>query len=43
MRDDNVSQYTYEFENNNIELETYEWDNVWWSKQVEMMFHECSI
>ena len=28
MRDDNVSQYTYEFENNNIELETYEWDNV---------------
>ena len=27
-----MSQYTYEFENKNIELETYEWDNVWWEQ-----------
>lgn len=27
-----MSQYTYEFENKNVELETYEWDNVWWEQ-----------
>lgn len=27
-----MSQYTYEFENKNTELETYEWDNVWWEQ-----------
>ncbi len=27
-----MSQYTYEFEDKNIELETYEWDNVWWEQ-----------
>lgn len=24
--------YTYEFENRNVCLETYEWDNVWWEQ-----------
>ena len=27
-----MSQYTYEFENKATELETYEWDNVWWEQ-----------
>ena len=27
-----MSQYTYEFETNNTELETCEWDNVWWEQ-----------
>ena len=25
-----MSSFTYEFENKNERLETYEWDNVWW-------------
>ena len=29
---DTVSRYTYESENNNANLETYEWDNVWWEQ-----------
>ena len=27
-----MSQYTYEVENKSTELETYEWDNVWWEQ-----------
>lgn len=27
-----MSRYTYEFESKNTELETYEWDNVWWEQ-----------
>lgn len=27
-----MSLYTYEFESKNTELETYEWDNVWWEQ-----------
>lgn len=27
-----MSQYTYEFESKNTELETYEWENVWWEQ-----------
>ena len=27
-----MGQYTYEFESKNTELETYEWDNVWWEQ-----------
>ena len=27
-----MSLHTYEFENKTIELETYEWDNVWWEQ-----------
>lgn len=27
-----MSQYTYEFGNKDTELETYEWDNVWWEQ-----------
>ena len=27
-----MSHYTYEFESKNTELETYEWDNVWWEQ-----------
>jgi hypothetical protein len=27
-----MSNSTYEFENKNNELETYEWDNVWWEQ-----------
>ena len=25
-----MREFTYEFENNEAKLETYEWDNVWW-------------
>lgn len=27
-----MSNYTYEFESKSTELETYEWDNVWWEQ-----------
>ncbi len=27
-----MSHYTYEFESKSTELETYEWDNVWWEQ-----------
>lgn len=27
-----MSQYTYEVKNKSTELETYEWDNVWWEQ-----------
>ena len=27
-----MSQYTYEHENKDTSLETYEWDNVWWEQ-----------
>ena len=27
-----MSSFTYEFENKNERLETYEWDNVWWDQ-----------
>ncbi len=27
-----MSQYTYEHENKNTALETFEWDNVWWEQ-----------
>ena len=30
-----MSQYTYEHENNNTALETYEWDNVWWEQTAK--------
>jgi len=29
-----MSQYTYEHENKDATLETYEWDNVWWEQPV---------
>ena len=30
-----MSQFTYEFESQKTELETYEWDNVWWEQTNE--------
>ena len=27
-----MSQFTYEYESQDTELETYEWDNVWWEQ-----------